>query len=139
MIILIHLCHLHLLQTVNAEITNLQLLCFNHTLFFIVPFHPTMSRLRKDTPFSTVPSRQRYDLNNNQNSHTLSNNTNSTNATSISNNSSKNSTSNNNNNNNNNRFLYPFFSYVYCGLVINRFETSKNHVSFSIQVGCGIQ
>lgn len=101
MIILIHLCHLHLLQTVNAEITNPQLLCFNHILFFIVPFHPTMSRLRKDTPFSTVPNRQRYDLSNNQNSHTLSNNTNSTNTTSISNNSSKNSNNNNNNNNNN--------------------------------------
>lgn len=58
-----------------------------------------MSRLRKDMPLSTLPSRLRYDLNNNQISHALSNNTNSTNTTSISNNSNNNPNSNNNDSN----------------------------------------
>ncbi|KAI8645795.1 hypothetical protein BD408DRAFT_411091 [Parasitella parasitica] len=56
-----------------------------------MPFPPAMNRLRQDVPLPTVPSMQRYDINNN----TSTTNTNATNTTSASNNPSKSNAPNN--------------------------------------------
>lgn len=75
----------------NSNVSCWVYLFLNVNLFAIVSF-PSTNRLRQDVPLSTASSRQRYDLNNNQITHTLSNNTNSIHTTPI---STKTNTNNN--------------------------------------------